>query len=263
MKVEELIGRTSLRAAGRAIGLDVQVVEGRLESRALDPDDPRYSTDFILPSMRMVDACRADDFDFFRPWLEAGQLTVGQMQRAAARYHLGKTRSGQPLFWMIDEMLDPLNAHMLPDAWLSTALKRREPLLRYWRPAHCLFGLHLLYSQEAAPNAKPDLPVAIVESEQTAVVLSELIPESIWMAYVSMAHMDAGRLAPLQGRTVTVYPPADPTSSTFLSCEELAATLRQQYRMNITVASILEDNATDAQRERCIDLLDFILERNS
>ena len=35
--------------------------------------------DFMLPSMLMVNACRADDFDFFQPLLDSGDLTVDQI----------------------------------------------------------------------------------------------------------------------------------------------------------------------------------------
>ena len=52
--------------------------------------------DFMLPSMPMVNACRADDFDFFQPLLDSGDLTVDQMHHAAQRYHLGKSKSGLP-----------------------------------------------------------------------------------------------------------------------------------------------------------------------
>ena len=94
MKWNEVFCNT-FQSIGREIGLDVQMVEGYLTCMPLDPDDPRYSTDFILPSMKMVEACRADDFDFFRPWIEAGKITIEQMHRACQRYHLGKTKSGQ------------------------------------------------------------------------------------------------------------------------------------------------------------------------
>ena len=102
--------------------------------------------------------------------------------------------------------------------------------------------------------------VCIVESERSAVVLSELFPESIWMAYVSVTHLDISLFAPLQSRNVTIYPCTDPTFSTYLFFDDLAATIREHYGIHITVASVLEDNATDSQKERCIDLLEFIME---
>ena len=251
-----------MKATGRKIGLDVQIVDGHLQCTPIAPDGPCYSMDFVLPSMKMVEACRADDFDFFQPFIDAGKLTVEQMHRAAQRYYLGKTRSGRPIFWMIDDMLDPLDAHITPDSWISTLLKAREPFLQYWRVRHCLFGLHLLMS-DVECRVNPQVPIAIVESERSAVLLSELFPENLWLAYVSIPHLDIDLFAPLQGRNVTIYPRTDPSFSTYLFFDDLAASIRKHYDIHTTVSSILEDNATDAQKERCIDLIDFILEDQS
>ena len=310
MKLREVISKTSLKAAAREAGLEFRMVGGRVELTPTDPDDPRYSTDFILPSMRMVEACRADDFDFFLPFIEAGRLTAQQMLRAAARYHLGKTRSGKPLFWMISETLDPMDAHIASDDWLSSLLKARQPLLQHWCPTHCLFGQHLLSTLRSAPcdasrlkrstsgrfdtsknspttlrSALPLLqapaslknselsttlhsklytlnstPVAIVESEASAAVLSELFPEVLWMAYATVEHLDVALFAPLQGRAVAIYPSTDPSASTYLFFLDLAEAVRQRYDIHISVASILEDLATPPQKDRCIDLLDFLRE---
>lgn len=255
MKLRDLIERTSLKAAGRRIGLDIQVVDGQLRTRVLDPDDPRYSMDFVLPSMRMVEACRTRDLSAFQPFIEAGLLTEAQMQHAAKRYHLGQTRSGLPMYWMIDEMLDPQDAHIADDRWLSTLLRQREPLLRGWHPTHCLYGQHLLLEEHV-----PQRPVAIVESEQSATVLSELFPETLWMAYATPEHLDIERFAPLAGRTVTFYPRTDPGMSHFLLCEELAADIRRHYGIACSVDSTLEEHATEEQRDRCIDILEFLRE---
>ena len=251
--------------------------------KALRPqtDDIRHQVDFILPSMPMVEACRADDFDFFRPLIDSGDLTVDQMHHAARRYHLGKTKSGQPIFWMIDDMLQPLDAH-IGDAWISRILKQREPLLDCWQVQHCLFGLHLLchtditdchlqanMSQGLSRSVLSVLSVSsvcdyknicVVESEASAVILSEVLPESIWMAYATTSHLVPDLFAPLEGQTVTIYPRTDPTLSTFLFFEELADQTRRIYDIDLHVDNTLEDKATDDQKERCIDILDFILE---
>ena len=36
----------------------------------------RFNPDFVMPSMKMIDACRADDFSFFQPFIAAGRLTI-------------------------------------------------------------------------------------------------------------------------------------------------------------------------------------------
>ena len=83
--------------------------------------ETKRKVDLMLPSMPMVEACRAERFDFFQPFIDAGRLTEEQMRRACDRYHLGKTRSGQPIYWMIDDMMTPLDAH-IGEGWISSLL---------------------------------------------------------------------------------------------------------------------------------------------
>ena len=257
MKWNEVFCHT-FKAVGQKIGLDVQMVEGYLMCKPLDPDDPRYFMDFVLPSMKMVEACRADDFDFFQPFITAGKLTEQQKRHAAKRYHLGKTKSGQPIFWMIDDMLMPLDAH-IGDSWISTLLKKREPLIQYWHPTHCLFGLHLLMSDEGSLMEDVRV-VCVVESEKSAVILSELFPESVWMAYATTSHLTPDLFAPLEGHTVTLYPRTDPTLSNYLFFEDLADMTRRLYNIDITVDTTLEDYATASQKEGCVDILEFLID---
>ena len=211
------------------------------------PSDIRHQVDFILPSMPMVEACRADCLEGFEPFVANGKLTAEQVHRACERYYLGKTKSGQPIFWMIDDMLQPLDAH-IGGTWISSLLKAREPLLDYWQVQHCLFGLHLMMEdvrwmmedvrgkkEEAGPAP---VCISVVEREETAVVMSELFPESVWMAYATTAHLVPELFAPLEGRVVTIYP----------------------RTVELHVDSTLEDYATEDQKQRSIDILDFIKE---
>ena len=244
----------------------------------------RKEVDFILPSMPMVEACRADEFGFFRPFIDSGDLTAAQMRHAAERYHLGKTKSGLPIFWMIDDMMQPLDAH-IGDTWISTLLKARESFLEYWMVQHCLFGLHLLChtdltdltdnnplgirgcaankSVRSVRSVCENKTICVVESEASAVVLSELFPESIWMAYATIGHLSPELFAPLEGQTVILYPRTDPTLSTFLFFRDLVDQTVRQYDLDLHVDTTLEDHATENQKEREIDLVDFLLENSA
>ena len=102
--------------------------------------------------------------------------------------------------------------------------------------------------------------ICVVESEASAVVLSELFPESIWLAYATTSHLVPDLFAPLEGRTVTIYPRTDPTQSTFLFFEDLVDQTLRRYDLDLHVDTTLEDHATENQKERCIDILDFIKE---
>ena len=223
--------------------------------KAINHDKVRKSVDFSLPSMPMVNACRADDFDFFQPFIDSGRLTIEQMHHACQRYFLGKTKSGQPIFWMIDDMFMPLDAH-IGSTWISSLLKAREPLIASWQVTHCLFGLHLLCHTDLTDLSKT---VCVVESEVSAVILSELFPESLWMAYATPTHFTPELFAPLQGYSVIIYPRTDPVGDYYLASLELADQVRRLYHLDITVDSTLEDYASPSQKSREIDLLDFLL----
>ena len=221
-------------------------------SKKIEPEVEK-KINFTLPSMPMVNACRDDDFNFFQPLIDSGDLTIDQMHHAAQRYHLGKSRSGLPIFWMIDDLGIVYDGH-LGNTWVSSTLKFREPLLQYWQVTHCLFGLHLLTQCECS------IPINIVESEESAVILSELLPDSIWMSYACNSNLTLDLLEPLQGHTVTFYPRTDLTMTNYLFFLDYANQVHQIYpSIHLTVDNTLEENTTDTQKSRCIDLLDFIL----
>lgn len=194
------------------------------------------------------------DSDLCHEVVTNGWLSEEQMRHAAERYRLGKSRSGKTIYWMVDEMGIVRDGH-LADTWVSSLLKAREPrLLQSWHPRHCFFGLHLL-------TVCVDKPICVVESEASAVILSELFPESIWMAYAYPANMTVDLLEPLQDCPVTIYPQTDPHMEIYLSFLDFADTLRRVYpSIDISIERILEDNATDEQKQRNIDLVDFLFE---
>ena len=196
---------------------------------------------------------RADDSDFCQEILSQGWLSEAQLHRAARRYQLGKSRSGKCIFWMINEIGQTVDGH-IGSGWVSTMLKQRYPeCSRYIRPEHCLFGLHQVSEDEQRP-------VAIVESERSAVILSELLPKQLWMATAYPSNFNLLSLAPLQGRRVILYPRTDPAMEHYLAWLEIADQARRKYQLDITVRNFLEEQATPEQKEREIDLWDYIRE---
>ena len=86
--------------------------------------------------------CQSCDSDFCRDVVARGWLTAEQMEHAAGRYRLGRSKSGRCIFWMIDEYGKVLDGH-IGDSWVSTLLKRRYPAAApHLKVEHCLFGLH-------------------------------------------------------------------------------------------------------------------------
>ena len=217
------------------------------------PDPSEHKTN-------LVDDCRADDSDFCLEVIERGLLTEEQMHRAAERYQLGKSRSGKTIYWMIDDLGICHDGHIgsgshAADAWVSTLLKRRYPDLAHFIPPseHCLFGLHLMREVGG---------IGIIESERSAVILSEVFPNLIWLATAYPANATVDQFEPLQGHKVTLFPRTDDTMSTYLSWVELADQAKGLYHLDITVDDTLEKHATPEQKARCIDLVDFIFDNS-
>ena len=105
------------------------------------------------------------------------------------------------------------------------------------------------------------MPIGIVQSERSAVLLSELCPELLWLAYSYNSNMTIDQFEPLQGHKVTLYPRADSNSEYYYAFLELADQVQRLYHLDITVSPFLEDHASPSQKSRCIDLLDFLLDK--
>lgn len=89
------------------------------------------------------------------------------------------------------------------DQWGVTWAHKHPQLKRLFKGEElqqCLFGEHLLRSY-------PDKPVALCESEKTAVIMSRFIPEYVWVATGGSQGIKSNeRLAALSGRKVLLVP---------------------------------------------------------
>ena len=198
----------------------------------------------------IIEQCRADDSDVCLEIVARGILSEEQMHRAAERYRLGKSRSGKAIYWMIDERGICLDGH-IGDTWVSEILKTREPvLLKNWHAAHCLFGLQLL----------GDKTICIVEQERTALIMSEMYPQYLWMATVCPTNFTIDMFAPLRGRSVILFPHTDFTMTNYIAWLETADQARRLYSLDISVSDVLERNANEEQKKREIDIADFLFD---
>ena len=65
--------------------------------------------------------------------------------------------------------------------------------------SQCLFGLHLI-------NEDYQKKIAIVESEKTAIIMSIILPEYIWLATGAKHGLKLDKLKPLKNRQIVLYP---------------------------------------------------------
>ena len=241
----------------------------------------------------MVGKMLSTDSRFCQEAVAAGLISQEGMQRAAQRYLLGRSRSNETVFWMIDDR-QRVRDGMVDDSWASVLLKERGIIDRQWCPQHCLFGQHLLSLAESAESAdllslaesaesaertplkfairskisaisaisaRQSETICVVESVRSCVVLSERFPKYLWMATGYLANLNERLFLPLKGHRVVCFPATDPTGDTYLLWLSVAKEARK-YGIDISVSRLLEDRASPTQKEQCVDLLEFLYNTN-
>ena len=205
--------------------------------------------------------------EFCRAVVSNGYLSEKQMQRAAQRYRLGASRDGGVIFWQIDEcdlLRDGKIMHYRPDChrdhdrkptWASYLLRKSGQLPKDWNNDHCLFGLHLL--AEDIRGMKADVKVAVVEAEKTAVIMSEVKPNYIWLATGGKTELNVAKLRPLEDRRVILFPDTDEDGQTYRDWYDIAEAASDVFGHPVSVSSILEQHATPLQKAAKIDLADL------
>jgi hypothetical protein len=188
---------------------------------------------------------------FKPPLFDAG--TVKELQ---AKYFIGSSDhwSGSPIFWQVDinnkirsgviMAYDPETGKRIKEpynhfAWVHTVLKLPD-----FKLSQCLFGEHLLKDTTK--------PVAVVESEKTAIIASVFYPEFIWLACCGKSGLTSEKMEVLKGRNVTLFPDNDG----FDLWREQQKTLPDGIKFT-TVSDLLERKAK--AEEKGFDLADYFI----
>lgn len=109
----------------------------------------------------------------------------------------GVTRTGKVMKYRANGHRD--KSDIFPVTWAHRH-RRLKDKFQGEELKQCLFGEHLLAKY-------PDKPVALVESEKTAVILSRIYPDHLWLATGGSQGIKSDeRLAPLHGRKVLLIP---------------------------------------------------------
>lgn len=108
----------------------------------------------------------------------------------------------------------------------------------------CLFGAHLLRDKTK--------PIAVAESEKTAVIASVYLPQFIWVAVGSLTNLNAEKCSILKGRTVVLFPDLNGFDKWSSKAKELS------HLATFKVSDLLERKATEDERKQALDLVDYL-----
>ncbi len=176
-------------------------------------------------------------------------------------YQIGVTKSQGTIFFQIDAqdrcrtgkimLYNPEDGHRIKDpdvpsriTWVHSVMKQAGMLPKEWELTQCLFGEHLL-------SIYPDKPVALVESEKTAVICAGLMPKYLWVATGGKSQLNPDRLAVLAGRKVIAFPDVD-------AFDDWSRKLADSS-LDITISPLLQQEATPEDIEAHIDIADWLI----
>ena len=206
-----------------------------------------------------------------------------QVAEVLARYRTGSTRDGRIIYWQIDHRgqvragkvmaYDPKTGHRVKDnvGWVHSI---RIDGIRFdeMLTPQCLFGLHLasplrLPRRGDSNTARQDSPPweglgeaspCLVESEKTALIMSLVCPDKVWLATGGKSNFKTSMLEVLVGCEVAVYPDADALPDWYTRAMELNGQIGTHLYIPTWYYDLM--NHPEARSSGC-DLADMVCER--
>lgn len=150
----------------------------------------------------------------------------------------GRCRSGKYMKYLPTGRRDKSSL----TTWEHARRKEGKSVYPEFNLKQCFFGEHLLANDTTKP-------VAIVESEKTAIIASILHDGYIWLACGSKNGISDYKMDVLSGRKVMLYPDLGAYSEWY----------DKAVRHKCSISDILEKRASKEDRENGLDLADFLL----
>lgn len=206
---------------------------------------PLPPTDYI-PEEMMVRTLTTDNA--FLRWLTR-YFSLSDVAQAVERYRIGDAKGDRVIFWQIDgENRIRTGKIMMYDEFTGRRVKNVKNSFDWvhrhikspYQLEQCLYGLHLV---------KEEKPIAVVESEKSAIIASLSVPEFTWVA--TGGKQNYRLLEDLKGYDVTMFPD--------LGAYDGWKKHAQKY--GFKVSGMLEQIASEEERGRGLDIADFIIKQ--
>lgn len=185
------------------------------------------------------------------------QLGWEATERAFSLYHVGTCKfwKGATVFWQIDSqyryrtgkimLYDRISGHRVKDPVSKIMWVHRLSMFHDYKLRQCLFGEHLLTDKDA--------PVAIVESEKTAIFASIFFTNAIWLATGGLENLREETTRCLMGRRIYLFPDLGAEAKWVKKANSIPA-LRTAI-----VSRWLTDNSTNAEKAQGLDIGDWLV----
>lgn len=203
---------------------------------------PSYHSLETLDQLFNAD-CTEDNFTSFL----YSVFSIDEVKKAVKSYLItGTNKKWQrsTIFWQIDNkeqvhagkvmLYDPETGKRIKEPYNHINWLHNIENVEDFNLSQCLFGLHLI-------NEENQKTMAIVESEKTAIIMSIVLPEYIWLATGAKHGLRLDKLKPLKNRQIVLYP----DKGEFDNWQKVAAEGKKN-RLKITTSNLLENKELEA-----------------
>lgn len=178
-------------------------------------------------------------------------------------YKIGTAKRfvGATLFWLIDinnklrsgkiMQYDSISGNRIKEPkakidWVHKRLEWENKLPVNFKLKQCLFGEHLVNQLKNCNKI-----IGIIESEKSAIIMSIVYPNYIWLSCGSISGIKLSLLLPIKDREIVVYPDKSCYDKWKLEAKDL-----NKHGFNIIVSKLLEG----IDIENGADLVDLFLD---
>lgn len=214
-----------------------------------------------IPLRMMKKSLVRYDQNHFVKWLST-LFNIEITKALIKRFQIGTSGKwpGGTIFWQIDSaghirtgkimLYNPETGKRFHSRfdWAHAILKKTG-LVPEFNLNQCLFGLHQIRME---PKSKP---IAIVESEKTAIIASVFLPGFIWLASGGSKGLNDDKFQAIAGRKVILWPDL----GLYENWSQKASELENRWGGKVTVADILEKKAAKSDQKNGLDLADYLV----
>lgn len=176
------------------------------------------------------------------------------------KYKVGTSKywDGATVFWQTDNqnkvrtgkimLYNPETGKRIKEpynhvTWVHSVLHKGDYNLK-----QCFFGEHLLSEDSSRP-------IALVESEKTAIIASYYLPQYLWIASGGKnGCFNVNSLSVLAGRSVVLFPDLGGATDYWQS----KISLMKSYGIEVQMFDYLEAHATENERKEGYDIADYL-----
>jgi len=194
-------------------------------------------------------------------WSLFGKQITSELVRT---YLIGTSNhwKGANIFWLIDYygrirtgkvmLYNQESGRRVKEPFPHVCWVHKISNIQNFNLGQCFFGEHLL-------KQFSDRPVAIVESEKTAIIASVYLPQFIWLSCGCLTGLNIQKCKVLSGKKVYLFPDMNGYEKWNAKAKEIL----KEVNCNIRVSNHLEINATEIEKQNGNDIADYLIVRDS